>query len=168
MWPTLTTSNPTDWRAAAVLAVRRYCGWHVAPVFEETVTLDGSGQSALILPTKRLVRLVTVVEDGTELDVSTLEASQTGIVRKPKGPWTRKLGGIEVTMEHGYEEYDDLVAVVDTVAARARATGAGVVQQGAGPFSVRRGTGADGGVLSVPLLQSEKDLLQPYRLTWGV
>ena len=39
---------------AVSAAIRSYCGWHVAPIVEETMTLDYDGGGILTLPTLRL------------------------------------------------------------------------------------------------------------------
>ena len=43
---------------AAGAAVRGYCGWHVAPEVEQTITLDGTGGPTLVLPSL-LVKAIT-------------------------------------------------------------------------------------------------------------
>ena len=50
--------------AATVAEVRAYCGWHIAPVVTETLTLDGPGGHLLVLPTLRLVDLLSVTNEG--------------------------------------------------------------------------------------------------------
>lgn len=167
-WPQLPRAEtPFDWRAAALQAARQFCGWHVAPVIEETLTLDGPGRAALLLPSNRVEEILSLTEDKEPVDVTTLEVSRMGILRKSNGKaWTRKLGAIEVTLRHGYDQYDDFAGIVEGVRARAAATGAGNLSETAGPFSVRRGT-QNGEVVGIPLMMSEKAALAPYRLTWG-
>lgn len=170
MWPVLPSrGTPTDWRAAALHAVRQFCGWHIAPVIEEDLTLDGSGQAALLLPSNRVEKIISLQEDGKDIDVTTLSVSEDGIVEKAgRKPWTRNYGGVSLTLRHGYEQFDDLEGLVSTLAARAAVTGSGALSETAGPFNVRRGTTRMGEVTGLPLLESEKDLLLPYRLNWGV
>lgn len=170
MWPPL-TSNPqsVDWYAAALNEVRRYCGWHVAPVIEEELVLDGSGGRALLLPSNQVLELVSLTEDGTELEVAQVGVSVTGVLRKrDKSRWTNELGGVRATIRHGYEHAPDVEAVVNLLAERGQATGAGHVQEQAGPFGRRRATTTGGAIASVPLLQPERDMLAPYVLSWGV
>lgn len=170
MWPPLESKPaPFDWYAAAVLAVRRYCGWHVTPVIEEDMILDGPGGGALLVPSNQVLELVSLSEDGNPVDVDSVSVSRAGVLRKKhKARWTDELGGIELTLKHGYDEADDLLAVVEQVASRSAATGSGAVQEQAGPFGIRRSTLSGGGVASAPLLESEKQALEPYRLSWGV
>lgn len=169
-WPALPASDADlDYRAAALRVVRKHCGWHIAPVIEESLILDGSGGRALLLPTNRVVEVLAVREDGTDLDLEDIEVSATGVLRKRCGRWSCRLGGVEVDLRHGYEDFEDLEGVVSAVAARAAATGTGALSETAGPFTIRRGTTGGGGeVVGLPLLVTEKATLEPYRLTWGV
>ena len=169
-WPPLPASDTgLDYRAAALRVVRKHCGWHIAPVIEDTLTLDGSGGRALLVPSNRVVEVLSVREDGAEVDLGGVEVSKTGVLRKKRGRWTDALGGVEVVLRHGHEDFDDIEGVVTAVAARAAATGTGALSETAGPFSIRRGTTGGGGeVVGLPLLVTEKAVLEPYRLTWGV
>src|SRR5699024_12649185 len=72
-----------------------------------------------------------------------------------------------MTFKHGHEMFDDLVGVIEQVAARSAATGSGAVSEGAGPFSIRRGATSGGSVAGAPLLISEKATLDPYRISRG-
>lgn len=92
--------------AAALAAARRYCGWTVSPVATVTVTVDGPGGLVLSLPTRNLIAVTAVSENGTALDVADLDVSRiTGTVMKyPAARWTARRGGITVTMQHGFTE----------------------------------------------------------------
>lgn len=98
--------STTDLLNAALAAARRYVGWHVSPVIEETVVVDGPGGDVLSLPTRNLIEVSSVVENGVTLNVSRLDVSRRkGTVKKyPYGWWTSRDGGITVTMSHGYTE----------------------------------------------------------------
>ena len=93
--------------AAAQGAVRGYCGWHVAPSVEQTVTLDGPGTKVLGLPTLHLTA-VTAVEDvdttanGETVDLTTLQWSEAGYLLRDCC-WTSKLRGVTVTFTHGFD-----------------------------------------------------------------
>ena len=80
--------------------IRDYCGWHIAPVVEETLILDGSEGSSLMLPTLHIKDVLSVKVGGT--DLSYFEWSQSGYLRK-RGSWGRRLRSVEVTLRHGYE-----------------------------------------------------------------
>lgn len=92
--------------AAALAAARRYCGWTVSPVAEVTVTVDGPGGPVLALPTRNLIEVEAVTENGVAIDVDNLDVSRVkGTVRKyPHGGWTARDGSISVTMTHGFTE----------------------------------------------------------------
>jgi hypothetical protein len=94
--------------SAAVASVRAYCGWHIAPEVTETLTVDGSGTSVQMLPTLRLVDLISITNAGSV--VTDPEWSTSGMVR---GCWTSRLRGVVAEMRHGFEEWpSDLVAVI--------------------------------------------------------
>lgn len=109
---------PVDYAAAALAAARRYCGWTVTPVAEDvTVTVDGSGGPVLSLPSLYVTEVSAVVEDGVALDVADLRVSTNGQVRKRSGAcWTSALGGVVVTMTHGYPAAPDFDAAVEQAA----------------------------------------------------
>lgn len=100
-------------------AVRNLCNWHVTPVkANHVVTLDGSGDVLLELPTRKLVTLTSVVEDGVTLNNTDLAASVSGrILRKKSGHfWSSNPGAIVVTMTHGFDTAPDFdQAVLEAV-----------------------------------------------------
>lgn len=102
---------------SAIDAIRGYCGWHIAPVVTETVTVDGSGTWEQLLPTLRLVALNSITNDGAA--VLDPEWSTSGIVR---GAWTRRYRGVVANMTHGYSEWPaELLSLAgDAVAAAGR------------------------------------------------
>lgn len=118
---------------AALQEVRGYCKWHVCPVTTEVLTLDGPGDwgglavgvggiyyssgsymngflrrtrpgaQTLYLPTKQLLSINSVIENGVALDVSSLDWGTDGEVSKGDGTrWTSKRRGIQVSFSHGY------------------------------------------------------------------
>lgn len=122
--------------AAGLGAARRYCGWHVTPVAEEdALTLDGPGGRLLRLPTLRLVELVSVTEDGVELDIADLYVSPLGMVTKKSGAWwSYNLGGIEIVMTHGFDDAPDFDAAVLSAIDRASLAPTGGAVKAVGPF----------------------------------
>lgn len=95
-----------DVLAAALAAARRYCGWTVSPIVTEEITVDGPGGNLLALPTRNLLEVCDVIENGADLDTANLDVSRIkGTVEKyPRAPWTSRAGAITVTMTHGYPE----------------------------------------------------------------
>ena len=100
--------------SAALTIARREVGWHVSPVIEETVVLDGPGSRILNLPTRRLITLTSIEEDGTPLTLSDLTWSAGGppgllerpvsVRKRSRGWWSCDYQAVEVTMTHGYTE----------------------------------------------------------------
>lgn len=114
-------SQTAVWLNRALLAVRRYCGWHVTPVrTDSNVVLDGPGGRVLSLPSLRVVEVTALSENGTALDVADdIDVSATGLVRKVSGgSWTSRYGGITVTMQHGYDDAADWQSAVLELADR--------------------------------------------------
>jgi hypothetical protein len=102
---------------AAQITARRDAGWHVCPVrTDDTVIIDGPDSRILYLPTRKLVALTSIEEDGTALTpladkVSWSAGGPPGLLDGPvrvrkrgRGWWTPEYQGIEVTMTHGYTE----------------------------------------------------------------
>lgn len=111
---------------SACAAVRSYCGWHVAPLVTETVTLDGRGRCSAFLPTLRLVDLVSITADGSA--VGDPEWSSMGEVR---GAYSSKLRGIVAEIVHGYEECPaDVLKVLREMVAAADRGGVSSVTSG--------------------------------------
>ena len=109
--------DPADDNAAAqraidtaLLAARRYCGWHVSPVRSETITLDGPSGRVLSLPSLNVTAVSALSECGIAADVTKLDVSRRkGTVEKyPYGYWTGRNGAISVTMTHGFTEAEAL------------------------------------------------------------
>lgn len=163
-----TQVNPQFWLNAAHGAIRDYCGWHVAPVIPETLTLDGSGGRTLLLPSKRIQSIMSVLSDGEDVTERVHLSKRAGMI-EIDGAWSRELGGIVIELSHGYpvDEVPAVAALIVTLTKRARDGGGMIASQGIGPASVRYVTGKDGAVLGVPLLESERALLDKYRLEWG-
>lgn len=120
------TQNALD---RAYAAVRTYCGWHVSPVkTDHTVELDGPDEEILALPTKQLLTLTSVVEDGVTLNVNNLIPSVSGrlLMKQSGGFWSWKPAAITVTMTHGFENAPDFdQAVLEYVNATTMAVSAG-------------------------------------------
>lgn len=99
--PTGETQRMLD---AALAAARHHVGWHVSPVRADDLTLDGPWSSTLALPTRKLLALTSVTEDGSSVDIGDLSWSESGLVRKRYGSWTCEYRGVAVSISHGYTE----------------------------------------------------------------
>ena len=121
--------------ARSLSEVRRWCGWHVTPAREDSVVIDGPGGRLLRLPTLKLLTLTAITEDGVAVNLTDLEWSQTGVVRKTTGEfWTSRLGGISVTMTHGLDDAEDFETAIFSVADRRSQAAAGGAPIAVGPF----------------------------------
>lgn len=110
---------PADVVKAAGAAIRQVAGWHIAPAASETITIETSGGTALLLPTMHLVAIdeirdVTNDPAGVVLEgyrTHATERFEAGIVDRPGG-WPY-CGVLEVDIRHGHAACpDDLKAVV--------------------------------------------------------
>lgn len=145
--PSPPSGTPDSW-AAAVEAIRGYCGWHIAPVVTEDVVLNGDGGDVLFLPTMRLVSLTAVTSDGTA--ATDLEWSESGMVRGHR--WSSKFRGIAATMTHGHDEWPpELAALANDIVKAASREGSSMTS---GPFRIE---------FDDPMSE-RRDVLDRYRL----
>lgn len=153
---------------AATQAIRDYCGWHVAPVVTETLTLDGTGTGTLLLPSRRVVDVTSVKVDGVELEDTAYEWSADGLLRRRRGRWPGRYRSLVVDLEHGFNDTSVLSTVVASIVARIRMDPSGMLaSQSAGTQRVAFGGRQSSGGGGVGLLGTEKELLAPYKLNWG-
>lgn len=145
--------------AAVASAVRRRCGWHIGPVVDQTFTVDGRGAGWLVLPTLRMVDLLALTVDGAAQDVTGVEWSHRGMIRGIVS--ARRYRGVQVTIRHGFDDYDDLVQLVGNIAQRAQQLPDGNV--------AARTVGSVSYTYREPgLFAGELEQLEPYRLPRGV
>ncbi len=102
---------------AATATIRDRCGWHVAPVVEQTfVVAQPRGDSDVWVASGRVVSIESVTVDGVAVPAETFEWSDVGS------------GRVEVTVTHGYDPPANLVMLVCDVAARLVEVDPGVSQ----------------------------------------
>jgi hypothetical protein len=139
--------------------VRNRTGQAFDEVKEETITLDGSGTDAVVLPQLPVTEVIAVTDDETELEDFRL--TQAGILqRTDAGVWTRGRGKVEVTYSYGYtaETVPREVRVLAlTLAARLYQQGI-VASETVGATSVTYSTD------SLTLTAGEKAILKRYRV----
>lgn len=93
------SSDPQSLADRAVSALADYCGWHVAPVREETVEVESDGSGVVFLPTLRIVEVVSVAVAGEPVTVVRSDWSQNGWLRVKA-----KSGAVVVvTLKHGFD-----------------------------------------------------------------
>lgn len=161
------TASEAERLEQAEAVVRAYCGWHVAPVRTVELTLDGSGGDVLLLPTLHLIEVISLSEDGTELDVEDYEWSSYGWLRKVNRghTWTRKLGGVVVSFTHGHARVPaQVTGVVQAVAQRALDNPGSRPRDQVGPFGDTFSQTAFNQAPALGLLDSERQALAPYKL----
>lgn len=152
-------------------AVRRRCGWHVAPSTSETITLDGPGSQYLGLPSMHVTDVAGVFNAGEAIDVETalaagtLEWSALGSLRYG-GYFTARYRGVQVTLTHGYEldEVEDIVGVVLAITARGLASPMGQTREQAGGLAVTWSSSAPGVAGGIAATDDEKAIIDVYRI----
>ncbi|MFF0942695.1 hypothetical protein ACFYE2_00495 [Kocuria sp. CPCC 205300] len=146
--------------SAASAKVRRYCGWHIAPVVTDHVVVDGPGTNTVMLPTMRLLEVKVLTENGMDVPLADLEWSEDGYLRKYHGAaWTGRLRGLKATILHGHDDLPDLEQVVIDVVARASLIPTGITQESTGSSAVSyAGDGA------VRFMAPERETLNMYRV----
>ena len=165
--PSLPVSPETDPAqrrlAAAESRVRRYCGWHIAPTIEQNILLDGSGKTSLFVPTLKLKSVDSCKVNGVVVDVSTLEWSENGYLRRPCG-WPDKLRSVELTITHGFEEAPEVAELILEIAERAGTAVGGRTREQAGGVSISNALVAPGVSGGIVIMDHEKAVLDKYRL----
>lgn len=158
------TASPTDedrlFQAEAL--VRSYCGWHIAPEREDTLTVAGWELSRVFLPSLR------VTEVSVTRNMVALFADSDYYFDQPRGtvlfPYYYGPDEFVITYTHGFEvPPEDVTAVVQSIAARATDNPRGVVSKTVGPFSESYGQTTATGT-AVALSDAEKAVLGPYRI----
>lgn len=158
----------------AEAVVRGHCGWHIAPVRTETLTL-AAGSVTHVLPTLRLVEVVSIVDPtGVALLADNYTVASGGVLTVPFALLPRydaywgqrtRVAPLVVTYRHGYDTPPPAVtAVVQALATRAINNPDSLVRRQVGPFSdTYSQTGANESV-PLALLPSEKAALAPFTL----
>ncbi|QRI45417.1 head-to-tail adaptor [Arthrobacter phage Leona] len=152
--------------AGASAGIRRYCGWHIAPVLEETLAGDGPGGRILLLPTGRLLSVVSVDNGGSAVDVAKVDASKLGMLELRDGWWSSRFGAVSVRVRHGYDLADvaDVAQIVKQVTANALSSPMGATREQAGMVSISWATTAPGVSGGLSLLQRDLQVLAPFKI----
>lgn len=155
----------------ATAAVRRHCGWHIAPSYAETLVLDGPGGRVLSLPTMHMTALTSVTEDAVALvayDLATrtgdYEWSELGSVQMTSGYWTERYRGLSVVFTHGYDAAPDVAQIIMQVCANALSSPMGATREQAIGFAASWSSTAPGVSGGLSLLERDLAILDTYRL----
>lgn len=129
-------STEEDQLFQAEATVRDYCGWHIAPSREETVTFADPVGSRLMLPSLYVTAVSSVTVDGVTQDPSTYRIHRNGWIER-RGSGAQWYGGeVSVTFTHGYATPPESVtAAVKAVAQNSIATTGGLTRKTVGPFT---------------------------------
>lgn len=154
------------WLHAAQAAVRAYCGWHIAPKIDDVLTADAEGGRTLLVPSKKINSVSSITLDGQEL-LGRCDWSEDGIIQLRSGRWPDRLQAVSITLNHGYDpqEVAHIQQLIMHIARRARSQPAVQSQSVNGSSMTAWGTG--GNPLGIPLLDTEKAMLDTYRLNWS-
>ena len=148
--------------ASASAAIRAYCGWHVAPVLDCSITLDGEAGD-IWLPTNALASVTSATVGGE--DVTVTGSNRRGRVRLEHK--TCGLGNVAIDYVAGYDVAacpDLMGVVVQRVMASVAMTTYGVSQETAGGVSISYSGSALSDLGSAFLPDSVKAALSTYRL----
>ncbi|MBW3091328.1 hypothetical protein [Bifidobacterium miconisargentati] len=162
--PSTFVADSTYWLQAAQAAVRRECGWHVAPSYTHTVKLNAFGGSRLALPTLHVTDISSFKLEGVE-HVQDIAYGSSGLVQLRHGVLLPDMpGSVEVTMTDGYapEEVPDVIAVMLAASKRGSMASGVVKTQSVNGSTVTYVTGSE--PLGIPLFESEKRTLAKYKL----
>lgn len=144
-------------------AVRRWCGWHVFPVREDEVILDGPGTRSAQLPTLRLTKVSSVILNGGVLSDKEFSWSRRGWLTRASGVWPEDDQALTVTMTHGFNNAPDLRRIVCATVANLATNPAGLTSLSVGDRS--EAYGPRGSALStLGVLGTDIDILSLYRL----
>lgn len=143
--------------------IRRYCGWHVTPEIQETLTLDSHGGIWLKLPTLRVKEITELQIDGTVIPADSYTWSEKGMLRLKKGTFPDDYQCVKVSLKHGFET-TTLKQVVTQVIINALASPLGVTREQAGSISVAWSSTAPGVSGGMSFLQRDLEILDSYRL----
>jgi hypothetical protein len=157
------SKDPDQALAAALAAVRSYCGWHIAPSLTTTVDVWSPDGSSLFLNTRALTSITSVVQDAVTLPATSYIFDSFGVVSRTPGSYFSRLSRSTVTFVHGYTALPaDVEQVVLGLAQRSINDTRGLV--------ARPGTGQ--GVILMEghgpqLDESDKARLTPYAILAG-
>ncbi|UVK62548.1 head-to-tail adaptor [Arthrobacter phage TaylorSipht] len=152
--------------AGASAGVRRFCGWHIAPVLEETLVGDGPGGRLLLLETGRLLSVVSVDNGGEPVDAGAVDVSKSGMLELRAGRWSSRFGAVSVRVRHGWDlaDVEDVKQIIKQVTANALASPMGATREQAGTISISWATTAPGVSGGLSLLERDLAVLATYKL----
>ena len=119
--------------SGATDGIRLTCGWHVVPVLEETLILDGTGGPVMQVPSLHVVDVTAVRVLGEPVDV---DWSEAGMIERRIGVFPRRFRSVQVDLAHGYPAAPAVAAVVTQAVLGAASTAMGATREQAGQIAV--------------------------------
>ncbi|MCR2051815.1 hypothetical protein NSA19_02890 [Actinomyces bowdenii] len=113
--------------------IRLLCGWHIAPVVEETLILDGNGGAVMQLPSLQVLKVTGVKALGEPIEV---DWSADGMIEARRGRFPARFRSVEVTLQHGYATAPAVAAVITQAVLGAAASPMGATREQAGQVAV--------------------------------
>ena len=157
----------------ASAAIRRYCGWHIAPLIEDVYTLDYDGGSIVTLQTLRLVDVLALKvwdHEYSAEELASLKWSHNGEIAFPhpgRGMYPGAgFRAINVAMQHGFDldAVADVKQIVQQVVGNAIASPMGATKEQAGQVAISWSTTAPGVSGGISLLERDYAVLNQYKL----
>lgn len=162
--PSMLSAENENSLMSAEQLVRRYCGWHVAPIIDERITPKPAEGGVIYLPTMKMLELLACEINGVELTQEELDEihwDEGGEVERPGG-WPTRPRSVVLTIRHGfdYDEVGDAAELIRNTAERNDAAVNGISRVQVG----NRSTAFAHEAGRMHLTPSQKDLLVPYVL----
>lgn len=159
------TASEHDRIEQAEAVVRDYCGWHIAPSRDETVTFVEPTGSCLMLPSLYVTDVSSVVVDGVTQAADTYHVHQNGWIQR-HGAGSIWYGDVvTVTFTHGYDSGPaGVAAIVQSIAQRAVDNPGSLLRTQDGPFSDTFSAASGNTSLPVALFDAERAVLNRYKI----
>lgn len=130
--------SPADPRLPTLIAgatdgIRLTCGWHITPIVEETLILDGTGGAVMQIPSGKVHDVLSVKALGEPVEV---DWSAAGMIEARTGCFPAKFRSVEVTLRHGHPAAPAVAAVIIQAVLGASASPMGATREQAGQVAV--------------------------------
>lgn len=137
----LTGARQTQAAVALEMATARIQGWtkrRLELVVDDVVTLDGTADTELTLPSWPVVEVTAIEIDGVAAAGTSYKRSGGTLFRD--AGWGRRGGTVDITYTHGYDPLpDDIRMVAVQLAVRIMQNPMGIRQEAIGTYSVTYG-----------------------------
>lgn len=151
--------------AAVSSAVRDYCGWHVSPVLKCEYRTEEADR-LLWVPSMCIKSVDSVTYKGNALSLDDVEWKRCGVLRLSSIRGDQKWNDYVIDYTAGLDSgAAALKQIVSQIAVNALAAAPGIRSESAGQVSITYNTTGDGITGGISLLDRDKILLQPYRIT---